>query len=132
MRSTILSIGARAGSARFKSYKAPKVGTLKLLTSLHLTKIAKSQNSPLYWLVGHFWGCSGQFHEMVILQLLFSIKFPITLFKGTPPCKISKLDFLNSQIKTLYRSKPSQHHLGGQFSHFGQHEHCSTNHPKCS
>jgi hypothetical protein len=62
---------------------------------------------------------------------MFPIKFSTTLFKGAPPYKISKLDFLNSQMKALQRSKLGQQHLGGQFSHFGQHEHCSTNDPKC-
>jgi hypothetical protein len=35
MSTTNLSIGARASSARFESYKSPKMGTLKLL--LHFT-----------------------------------------------------------------------------------------------
>jgi hypothetical protein len=51
------------------------------------------------WLVGHFWACSGHFHEMAILELLFLIKFSTTLLKVAPPCKISKLDFLIGQTR---------------------------------
>jgi hypothetical protein len=80
--------------------------------------------------VGHFLACSGHFHEMAILELLFLMKFSTTLLKVASSCKISKLDFLNDQTKAFYGSRVGQQHLGGYFGHFGQHELCSTDYPK--
>jgi hypothetical protein len=68
---------------------------------------------------------------MAILRLLFPIKFSTTLIKGTHPCKISRLDFSISQSKAFLGLRLGQQYLGGQFGHFGQHEHGSTNDPKC-
>jgi hypothetical protein len=68
---------------------------------------------------------------MAILRVLFPMKFSTTLIKGAPPWKTSKLDVLNSQTKAFYGPRLGQHHIGGHFGHFGQHEHCSTNDPKC-
>jgi hypothetical protein len=82
--------------------------------------------------VGPVRACSGHFHEMAILELLLLRKFSTTLLKVAPTCKISKLDFLNGQTKAILGVKVGQQHLGGYFSHFGQHELCSTNYPKCN
>jgi hypothetical protein len=60
------------------------------------------------WLVSPIWACSSHFHEMTLKQLLFLNKFATTLFKGAHSCKIPRLDFLNSQTKTLYRSSYGQ------------------------
>jgi hypothetical protein len=39
---------------------------------------------------------------MAILELLFLRKFSTTLLKVDPPCKISKLDFLNGQTQAFH------------------------------
>jgi hypothetical protein len=75
--------------------------------------------------VGPVRACSSHFHEMVILRLLFLGKLATTLVKGAHPCKVSRLDFLNSQSKTLYRSPHGQTSPRGQISQFGQHKQCS-------
>jgi hypothetical protein len=41
---------------------------------------------------------------MAILELLFLMKFSTTLLKVAPPCKISKLDFLIGQTRSLQGS----------------------------
>jgi hypothetical protein len=51
---------------------------------------------------------------MAKLKLLSLDKFATTLLKGTHPCKIFRLDFLNGQTKTLYRSSHGQLHLEGK------------------
>jgi hypothetical protein len=63
---------------------------------------------------------------------MFLDKLATTLVRAAHPCKVSRLDFLISQTESLYRSSQSQTSPRGQFGHFGQHEQCSTNYPKCT
>jgi hypothetical protein len=86
-----------------------KVGYIKTVFQLRLSQKCLVTKQPSHWLVGHFWECSGHFHEMVILELLFPIKFSTTLVDGAPPCKISKIYFLNGQTKALLKSPHGQH-----------------------
>jgi hypothetical protein len=51
---------------------------------------------------------------MTLKQLLFHNKFAITLFKVAFPCIESRLDFLTSQTKVLYRASYGQLHLEGK------------------
>ena len=68
-----------------------------------------------FWLVGHVWGCSTHFHELIIKQLLFLDKLATTLVKSAPPCKISKLDFWISQTVSLWGSFQVKPPLEGIF-----------------
>jgi hypothetical protein len=51
---------------------------------------------------------------MAILKLLFLDKFSTTLLKGAHPCKISRLDFLNSQTKHSIGHHMVKLHLEGK------------------
>jgi hypothetical protein len=51
---------------------------------------------------------------MAILKLLFVDKFATTLVKGAHPCKISRLDFLNSQLRHTIGYLMVKPHLEGK------------------
>jgi hypothetical protein len=78
-----------------------KVRYMKLKIESSTEKISGWLTTVNFWLVGHFWARCGHFQELAILELLFPIKLSTTLLKVTHPCKISRLDFLNSQTKAL-------------------------------
>jgi hypothetical protein len=63
----------------------------KLLSPKTASKLTCGPFLSMFW----------SFHEMAILELLFPMKFSTTLLKVAPPCKVSKLDFLIGQTRSL-------------------------------
>jgi hypothetical protein len=96
-----------------------QVGHMKTVNCISDLENFQLWNSSGFLSCGAFLGMLCTFSWVGTLQILFFIKFSRTLFKVAHPCKISRLDFLNSQTKTLYRSSYGETSPRGQISQFG-------------